>query len=262
MVDVKELEKIAVGLSEMYDFVLELKKSISDQNSWIDMLVEAQSEYRKSHIPKGDKIIDVKSKLSDSGATNPSVLSGGQSQSKKNKRKKKKATGQNPGGKAMNTFSEAASANKDTAHTEATNHSDAVQVPDEVEKLEEFHDFIVVPSKKNSAFRDREFAKPHSDSASPFLSLQTKPRGPMNLEPKSLQHELHHMSSLSLHDRMKTWEGFGSDTAGEFSQGVTNDKSKQKQAVSTDICPICNLVFDNNSNLLDVQSHINSHFKD
>ena len=42
-------------MSEMSDFVVELKKTICNQNSWIDMLVEALDEYRKFQISKDDK---------------------------------------------------------------------------------------------------------------------------------------------------------------------------------------------------------------
>ena len=54
LVERKAFEKIATGLSDLSDFVVELKRTIFDQNSWMEMLRGALSEYKTLQSSKQD----------------------------------------------------------------------------------------------------------------------------------------------------------------------------------------------------------------
>ena len=71
------------------------------------------------------------------------------------------------------------------------------QVKLTIKSLEEFEDYIVVLSGE----RPPKIAVNHFPAS--FSSLQTETKVPINREPKSLQHELHQMSSVSISDRGK-----------------------------------------------------------
>jgi hypothetical protein len=272
LVETKALEKIVSGLSEMSDFVVELKKTICNQNSWIDMLVEALDEYRKFQISKDDKnktaVTDVSSpinKLPVVGRASHSGTSGCEQNSvsgRKNKSKKKKT--KNPGhkvnDKSSDNCSNAASGNTGSLPGNKTQHSSgAVQISSEIDDqtLEEFEDYIVVLSGE----RPPKIAVNHFPAS--FSSLQTETKVPINREPKSLQHELHQMSSVSISDRGKTWERFETYSPGTFPRGIVNDTSMQGQgATNNDMCPMCNKIFEENCDLEKRRSHINRHFED
>ena len=276
--ETKALERIVIGLSEMSDFIVELKKTICDQNSWADMLVDALNEYRKSdRLSKDDKnrtgvgnASSPKNKLPVSDAANHSGTSGSKQNSvsgRKNKSKKKtKNAAHKVNDKPPDNCAIDASGNTGSFSGNKTESSGVVQTSGEVDdvRLEDLEDYIVVPSRERSAF---EHAKVGNLTAhrlpSPFSSLQMETRVPVNNGPRSLHHELRQMSSVNISDTRKTWEQFGTDSPGQFPRGVVNGTSRQKQgATSDDMCPMCDKIFERNCDLEKRRSHINSHFED
>ena len=252
LVEANTLQRIVNGLSEVYDFVIELKKTICDQNSWIDMLAEALNEYRKSHFFKDDKN---KTKTVATGASpvlSTANHSGTQNsvggRKKKTKRKTKNAFG--------NKVSDAASDNTGSLSGNKT------ESPGGAEVVEEFEDFIVVSSEKRSTTDHAGIANSTAHHLHlSFSSLQTETKVPMNREPQSLHHELRQMSNLTVGDRRKTYDRFKNGSSGH---NAMSDMSEHKQINANDDnkCPICDKIFQSNCDLVKRRSHINSHFED
>ena len=250
-VETKTLEGIVFGLSEMSDFIVQLKKTICDQNSWIDMLAEALNEHRKSRAS-----YDVKNKTAVAGVpvlgtANHHGASGQNSVSgKKNKSKKKtKSAGREVDGKQTVNCSTATS-----------------EIPSGNEMMKEFQGYVIVPSSGRSTFETDKTAKSSVHSLPVAFSLQTETRASMNKNSKSLHHQSHQMSSLNLNEKTKVWGRIQTDSPEQLPGAAVNDNtclSKQKQvATSDEMCPVCNLIFEKNLGLEKRTSHINSHFED
>ena len=247
--EAKALQRILTGLSEVYDFVIELKKTICNQNSWIDMLVEALDEYRKSHLFKEDK--------NKSGATGASrVLSANHSATQNSVGGRKKKTKKKTKNALGNKVSDAASDNTGSLLGNKTKSPGVAEVEEELE------DFIVVSSEKCSTTNHARIASSTAHHLPlSFSSLQTETKVPMNREPQSLHHELRQMSSLTVGDRGKTYDRSKTGSSGH---SAMSDMSEQKQlgANGDNKCPICNQIFESNFDLVKRRSHINSHFED
>ncbi|XP_028390796.1 probable E3 ubiquitin-protein ligase bre1 [Dendronephthya gigantea] len=279
-VHTKTLRSIMYGLSEMSEFVVGLKKTICDQNSWIDMLVEALTEYRKSQLSKEDAnkaaVSDAslpKNKVLGSNTVNrPSNSAQNFSNGKKKKPKKKtKDSGHKVEDKPPDNVSGVASGNSVILTDHQTGHPGDVLLSGEIEdneKLEEFGEFIVVHSKRRSAVAqgaridNANSASGQSHARSPFLSLQPDGRTSKNRKPMSLHHQVQGMSISGMDSGRKTWAHFNSDFAGQNHRASDNDMSKKEQVtVSDEMCPMCNKIFDRSCDLDERRSHINSHFE-
>ena len=249
LVEAKALQRILTGLSEVYDFVIELKKTICDQNSWIDMLVEALDEYRKSHLFK-----DNKNKTGATGASR--VLSANHSSTQNSVGGRKKKTKKKTKNALGNKASDAASDNTGSLLGKKT------KSPGEAEVVEEFEDFIIVSSEKCSTSDHGTIVNSTAHHLPlSFSSLQTETKVPMNKEPQSLHHELRQMSSLTVGDRGKSYNRYKTGSSGH---SAMSDMSEQKQIGANDNnkCPICNKIFESDFDLVKRRSHINSHFED
>lgn len=277
----KTLQSIVHGLSEMSDFVLGLKKTICDQNSWIDMLVEALSEYRKSQLPRGDSnkaavsdaykaaVSDAsfpKNKVLGSNAVNRPSKSGQNSANGKKRKSKKKTrdAGHKVEDKPPDNCSGAASGNV-VSLTDQTGHPPSSAMEDNA-KLEEFGDFIIVHSQGRLALsqgaRIDNSNSGQSHARSPFLSLPPENLVPNNREPMSLHHQVRQMSVSSMNDGRRTREHFSGDFTGQNYQAPDNGTSKKEQfTVSDEMCPMCNKIFESSCDLNERRSHINSHFE-
>ena len=226
----------------MSDFIVQLKKTICDQNSWIDMLAEALNEYRKSRAS-----YDVKNKTAVAGVpvlgtANHHGTSGQNSVSgKKNKSKKKtKSAGREVDSKQAVSCSTATS-----------------EIPSSNEMMKECQGYVIVPPSGRSTFETDKTAKSSVHSLPVAFSLQTETRASM---------KSHQMSSLNLNEKTKVWGRIQTDSPEQLPGAAVNDNtclSKQKPVATTDeMCPVCSLIFEKNCGLKKRTSHINSHFED
>jgi hypothetical protein len=254
-VEAKDLQKVVTGLTEMHDFVVELKRTIYDQNMWIDMLVEALHGYGKPRLSEDDKN-EVAGAVSNT-ATH-SASSGGKPNSAGG-RKKKKKTKNKPSNICSDTASDTAGSFPESSGVVKTSGGT------EDESLKEFEDYIVVPSGGCSSTERTVITNSTAHHLpSSFSSLQTNTRVPMNRESQSLRNDLSQMSDLAISDREKTREQFEMGLQKQFRQDAVSVTSKEKATVASDDdkCPMCGKIFERNCGLDKRRSHINSHFED
>lgn len=235
MVETKALQGIVFGLSELSDFIVQLKKSICDQNSWIDMLAEALNENKKSHEVR-DKAA-VAANYHDAAGQNS--VSG-----KKNKSKKKtKSAGEKAGGKLTDNCSPGVS-----------------EIPSGDEILEEAPGYIIVPPVERSVLGS--FKTAESNARSLPIAFSTGNRASETF--KSLHHQPPRTSSLNLSEKRKASRWVKTESREQSPRAVASDNiAKQKHdAITDEMCPVCNLIFEKNCGLKKRTSHINSHFED
>lgn len=234
-----DLARIVFGLSQMSDFVVELKRTIYDQNSWIEMLSEALNEYRKSQIAKDGKgksgahSVSISKPLNviASRAETHSVTSG-----KKNKPKKKAQNGgQKISEKQPDNHRKTSSGYQCSPPGYKSPLEPVVEMPVGLdnEQLDLCDGFVYVPSRNYS---------------------QHVP---------SRHQQLGQMSSLSTSSREVTKEHLETGKPAQtFSRGARNDGPCEPPKAATDenSCPICDRVFEINCDVGKRRRHINSHF--
>ena len=232
MVETKALQGIVFGLSELSDFIVQLKKSICDQNSWIDMLSEALNENKKFHEVKNKTAVAA----NFHGATGQNSVSG-----KKNKSKKKsKSAGEKAGGKLTDNCSPGVS-----------------EIPSGDEILEEAPGYVIVPPVDRSVLGSFKTAESSAHSLPTALSTGNRASETF----KSLHHQPPRTSSLNLSGKRKASR---SESREQSPRAAASDNiAKQKHdAITDEMCPVCNLIFEKNCGLQKRTSHINSHFED
>ena len=239
MIERPVLERIVVGLDEMCEFTEELKKTITDQSSWIDMLMDTMNDSKRNVSGR-------------SGSNSAGECS------------KKKRVSQSTSGTKFVSNSDAETVNHPLKSDHSTqdisqdqNYSGAQCTA--INEIE--HDW----SKARNALLPMSSPEYGGD----FMGGNSERK--IDLSSKSLlafQPDktliLDGTREQSVKDDTpvseKTLERFSAHSRPFTSLTLDSGGTENPQSRSVDVCPMCDVVFDGKYDLARRRSHINGHF--
>lgn len=265
------LARIVVGLSEMYDFTSDLKKTILDQNSWIDMLMDAMNEYRKTMSRKGGH----------QGADHGNAQSRVNSKEKSFDSFSSAATIVHDGGSITSNVT----TDQSNLHGIAQNRNfsgtvgiakHGPQYPCDGSRSRDVDDesdggFIVLSklgmehSSERLAFEHHKVRRSSDEYSSlPTLSPPsrfTSQDKTHDRNPKRLEREMHPAANTGTSaNNGKILKSFPGDSR-QTSVFLDKEKpGKQVKRPQDDMCPLCEVIFDVKADVAQRRRHINEHF--
>ena len=248
----------------MSDFVREVNKTVCDQNSWIEMLMAGLKEYAKSSRFKED---GAKTAVANAAShKNKAPLFNREKSLDSSGSERNSTTGskQKPKPKARDSREKVNTSGKLGAVGETVVGSTGIRKkvpPEELKSLngdighvQGDEDYVHVPDpnfKQRPAF---QHVKIETTLPPPRVNM----RVPVGTDPKSLHREMLPFSSLGVCESRRQ---MGAES--HFPQSLCIETATHKPgALSKDMCPMCNLIFEANIDVDKRRSHINSHFKD